>query len=188
MASTAGFLLGWTVVENAPLTAEKIVPAILLSVPFLIGGLVLVAYNLRPWLAGFYAARPQVILSGEPIRVGDGVSVRFRQEFRHPASVRSVRLELVFREWARYSSGKNSHTATHEEALSEYELPGQEMEDGTELAFSQVMQIPREAMHTFEARHNKLTWFLRVTVDIAGWPDYREAFPIRVLPAIGREG
>jgi hypothetical protein len=133
-----------------------------------------------------HVARPEITISSDELRVGDEFIVGFRQAFKRPAAVRSVRLELVFHEWAHYSAGKNSRTVTHDETMSELSQPGGEFEDGGELDFTQALQIPRDGMHTFESAHNKLTWFLRVTVDIAGWVDFREDYPLRVLPAAGR--
>ena len=37
-------------------------------------------------------------------------------------------------------------------------------------------------MHTFIATRNKLQWFIRVEIDFAKWPDYKEDFEIHVLP------
>jgi len=35
-------------------------------------------------------------------------------------------------------------------------------------------------MHSFSGNNNKLTWRIRVTVDISNWPTYVEDFPIDV--------
>jgi len=181
---TASLLLLILISAGSRTSPDALIPALIFTVLVFVVGLGLTLYNIRPWVAGFFVTRPDVAISNERIAVGDGVSVSFRQEFKRAASVKKIRLELVFREWAHYSAGKNSRTSTHEEVISEFDLPGREMEAGSELAFTQVMKIPREGMHTFESTHNRLTWFLRVTVDIAGWADYKEKFPIRVLPVL----
>jgi hypothetical protein len=187
------FAVAWIGVVVLTLTTSPIwvsdpAPVIFLIViglPILVAGVIGILYGIRPLVAGLRAAQPVVTISGDELRLGDGFTVGIRQAFNRPATVRNVRLELVLHEWAYHSAGKNSHSYTHDEVLSEFSQPGGDFEAGAEMAFTQPMQIPRDGMHTFEAAHNKLTWFLRVTVDIAGWVDYREDFPIRVSPAVG---
>jgi hypothetical protein len=187
----AGIWIGVIVftLTASPIGESDPVPVILLIViglPVFVAGLFGILFGIRPWLAGMRAARPEVTISSDELRVGDAITVGFRQAFTRPATVRNVRMELVFHEWAYYSAGKNSSTHTHDESISAFSMPGGEFEAGGELSFTQPMQIPRNGMHTFEAAHNKLTWFLRVTVDIAGWVDFREDYPLQVLPAAGR--
>ena len=41
-------------------------------------------------------------------------------------------------------------------------------------------------MHSFAADHNEIAWTLVVEGDVAGWPEYRRAFPVIVRPATRR--
>jgi hypothetical protein len=42
--------------------------------------------------------------------------------------------------------------------------------------------IPPGLMHSFNGRHNRITWWLRVRGEIPRRPDVEEDFPINVLP------
>jgi hypothetical protein len=46
--------------------------------------------------------------------------------------------------------------------------------------------LPRNAMHTLDAGHNKIAWEIRVEGTIPRWPDIEEEYPLTVLPA-GKE-
>ena len=62
---------------------------------------------------------------------------------------------------------------------------GSRFEDRYEiLAGESTIAVPRDTMHSFEAKHNKVVWELRVHADIRRWPDVREEFRFTVLPEI----
>ena len=48
------------------------------------------------------------------------------------------------------------------------------------------LNVPEGAMHSFAADHNEIAWTLVVEGDVAGWPEYRRAFPVIIRPASGR--
>jgi hypothetical protein len=128
------------------------------------------------------AGNPEVAVSNSAVRVGDGFSVGYSQAFKRRAEVRGGSVALVQRERATHTSGSSSTTVTHEETAETFEIPAGTFAAGDVLAFSRGMRIPPAGMHTFKARHNEIAWLLRVKVDIAGWPDYREYFEIAVQP------
>jgi hypothetical protein len=47
---------------------------------------------------------------------------------------------------------------------------------------SVALRIPRDAMHTFEAPHNKVIWTLKVQGDVKWWPDFEYEFPMLAGP------
>ena len=45
------------------------------------------------------------------------------------------------------------------------------------------VRVPPEAMHSFQASHNEVSWKLLVRGSVHGWPDYEREFQIVVNPA-----
>jgi hypothetical protein len=43
------------------------------------------------------------------------------------------------------------------------------------------LTIPLDAMHSFSAYRNRLTWQIRVQVSTPGWPDFKQDYPVTVL-------
>jgi hypothetical protein len=44
------------------------------------------------------------------------------------------------------------------------------------------IQLPQEAMHSFDSGHNKIQWSLKVRGTISNWPDLEEEYEIVVRP------
>ena len=149
-------------------------------------GLVIAAIGIYPWIAWLRVARPEITIDKTAAGVGEDFTVSYSQNFKRRSEVRGIQLSLVMRESAHHRAGKNSHTYHHEETIAQYDHPGQTYKAGDTLAFSQTMGIPKSGMHSFQAINNSIDWELRVKVDIAGWPDYREDFEIQVQPILAR--
>lgn len=45
-----------------------------------------------------------------------------------------------------------------------------------------LIDIPRDAMHSFNSTHNSILWRLVVRGSAEGWPEFRRAFPLVVYP------
>jgi hypothetical protein len=45
-----------------------------------------------------------------------------------------------------------------------------------------LIEIPRDAMHSFQGTHNSIHWRLVVRGSAEGWPEFRRAFPLVVYP------
>jgi hypothetical protein len=165
--------------ENNLITAAV---AAVCAAPFFLIGAGIVVASLVPWIAGMRVGRPEVTVSNSSLRVGDGFSVAYAQTFKRRAEVRGVGVALVQRERATYTSGSSSTTVSHEEEAETFEIPARTFEAGDVLSFSRGVRIPPTGMHTFKSRHNEIAWLLRVKVDVAGWPDYREYFEVAVQP------
>jgi hypothetical protein len=151
-------------------------------------GLVMIAIGIYPWIAWLRVSRPEITIDKTALAVGESFTVGYLQNFKRRSDVRGIQLALAMRERATYRSGKNRVTVQHEEIIAQFDHPGQTYETDDELKFSQTIDIPKTGMHTFLALHNSIDWELRVKVDIAGWPDYRDAFAIQVLPKPGGGG
>ncbi len=149
-------------------------------------GLVILAAGIYPWIAWLKVTRPEIVLDKTTVGVGETFTVSYSQNFKGRSEVRGIQLVLVMRESAHHSAGKNSHTYHHESTIEQHDHPGQTVEAGETLAFSQTIGIPKNGMHSFHAMNNSIDWMLKVKVDIAGWPDYRDSFDLAVQPILVR--
>ncbi len=158
---------------------------------FLIADAVFAAILLRAWLARLRFPVPQVWVSAHPLRVGEEARWRYVQRFSRPLGPEvEAWMQLVFREEATYQRGTETVTVTHEDVVDEWPLDLTGAQAG-EVELEGRLQIPREGMHTFRARRNRLRWFLRVRAQIPNWPDFQRAYELTVLPEVvpaGGEG
>ncbi len=154
----------------------------LFGVPFIAIGLLLFAGSLWRTFAALKVAPPQISMSKTDLRPGESFSVVYVQRFRLPTMLQDCRIELGFRESATYTQGTDTRTDTHEKIEGFFEGPVGQFEAGAEVRRDGALQIPVDAMHSFEAEHNKLQWFVRVHVDVQEWPDMIELFDLNVLP------
>lgn len=149
---------------------------------FVIVGLVmLVGFMWRP-LARLRLGRPHISASQDELRVGEDFTVRYDQQIRTPTHVEMLSVMLVFLERATYQQGTDTRTVKHEEIVDRFDFPGRQFQAGETFRQICTFKIPSDAMHTFEAQHNKLQWWIRVVVKISGWADLQEEFMVRVLP------
>lgn len=151
---------------------------------FLAVGIFLLWATARPYIAEFRVAAPEVTLSKESVRVGEEFQIVYRQHFKRAAEVEKVNITFYFRETATYQRGTDTYTVHHDITHLEHRIPGRHFPGGRYLEERLSLAIPREAMHTFQAHHNQLRWFVEVQVEVADWPDYDEQFEINVLPEL----
>ena len=173
-----GFSVLWTVMawrSGAGMGA-------LFGVPFILIGIVMIIGAFWRTIASVKIAPPSIHVSKERVRIGENFSVTYEQSFRMPSEVLDSKVELIFRESATYHQGTDTRTDTHEEVIDFFESPAKRFERGEKSRESGTFKIPKDAMHTFNQSKNKLQWFVRVDVDVQGWPDMVEEYEIQVLP------
>jgi len=173
-----GFSVLWTVMawrSGAGLGA-------LFGIPFILIGIVMIVGAFWRTIASVKVAPPAIHVSKERVRIGENFSVTYEQSFRMPSEVLDSKVELIFRESATYQQGTDTRTDTHEEVIDFFESPAKRFERGEKSHESGTFEIPKDAMHTFNQSKNKLQWFVRVDVDVQGWPDMVEEYEIQVLP------
>ncbi len=154
----------------------------LFGLPFVAIGIVLLIVALKPLIVGLKLAPPEISLSADAVRVGEELRFTYRQAFKKPVAVTRIAIVFLFRESATYRQGTDTHTATHEEVIDAAELGGQSFPAGAVFTDERPLRIPPDAMHSFSASHNRLQWFVRLHVEISGWPDIKEEYEVRVLP------
>ncbi len=121
---------------------------------------------------------PVLVLERTQLPLGGTGTVRwtFRGSTR---SLHDFKISLESIERVTYVRGTNTSTEDHkllENVLYESMEPS-EIERG-----EITVEIPTDAMHSFEALNNKIVWRLKVHGSLRFWPDVNEIFPIRVVP------
>lgn len=152
----------------------------LFGIPFILIGLFLLSQFVIRLMARARVARPDLDISNPSPRIGETFTVHHRQAFKTTAQVERIAVELVFHESATYRRGTDTYTKTHEQIVDYIDHPARHFEAGETFQDHYQFTIPPDGMHSFSGNNNKLTWFIRITVDIANWPTYVEEFPIDV--------
>jgi hypothetical protein len=97
--------------------------------------------------------------------------------------VRWFQVQLVCQEQATYHQGTDTRTATavvhRETVFSERKF---DIAPGTAFEAQFSFEVPAEAMHSFEAAHNAVTWALVVRGRMARWPEFERRFPLYLYP------
>ncbi|MFQ5577922.1 MAG: hypothetical protein ACE5G8_13140 [Anaerolineae bacterium] len=174
-----GLTICWDVVA---ITAGAPRYVILFSLPFVLVGLGIAVWGGLQMMAASRVGTPEVTFSNQTPRVGERFSFNCRQTFSKQANIERILIQLLMRESATYRRGTNTYTVTHDQVIREFEHPGRGYNAGEMFFDEQTVQIPPDAMHTFEARRNKIIWLLTLKVEIAGWPDLTHEYPVTVLP------
>jgi hypothetical protein len=160
--------------------------SLLFSVPFILVGLFIMVLGIRPFIARAKVTKPEVALSTTTPAVGEIVNFTYRQTFKSAADAKRLQFQLVLRESATYQQGTDTVTVRHEHVVQEYEEPPRHFQGGEALQQQRQFQVPRQGMHTFSANRNKLDWFIRARVAMAGWPDFEEEYPLMVQPRLAQ--
>jgi hypothetical protein len=149
--------------------------------PFAAVGLGLLVWAIWPWIASLRVARPQVSISNDQLRVGEEFGLVYQQSFKSAVDVNRFAIQLVLHESATYRRGTNTYTATYDHVIQQLDLPARHFDAGEVFAQRQTLAIPPNAMHSFSAYRNRLSWLIRLHVSIPGWPDFKQDYPVTVL-------
>lgn len=147
--------------------------------PFVIVGLVLVvavivaAYK---WFVSWFVGRVEVELSAHPLVPGGTARARVAQRGLVP--LRGVMVSLVCTEEATYVAGTSTATDKHEVARHRLADPD-DHPGGLPLEFE--FTVPADAMHSFEAKNNRIKWTVLVTGRAMGLP-FRDDYSAIVSP------
>jgi hypothetical protein len=152
----------------------------LFLVPFVLIGLVLLGVVLvAAWhlVVSLLTGRVRVEIAAYRLRPGE--SYRFLVEQSGLLGLRQVQLTLVCSESATYTHGTSTQTESKEVCRAKVAGPAAGLEGGLRGSLT----VPDEAMHSFEAPHNKITWQLEVSGRAGGFLPYDAVYPVIVLPA-----
>ncbi len=179
-----GFALLWTAFSVfmfiMALNDKQVLGMVFISLFVLIGLVMLVAAIWR-YFSRLRLSTPVLTVSNKELQVGEQFNLDYQQAFKVASEVTKASVSLVFQEAATYTQGTDTRTDCQTNVVETHEIPGRRFEAGEVMRQSFSLAIPRDAMHTFIAKNNKLQWFIRLHVDIVDWPDLEEDYEIRVL-------
>ncbi|MEO0513806.1 MAG: DUF3592 domain-containing protein [Planctomycetota bacterium] len=172
------FAVVWNIVQDG--IKDNVVPA-LFMIPFVlvgIGCLVGVIYMLLAMSNPIVRMRfdPRVIPLGSPLRVDwriDGRAERFER----------LMVTVEAAERATYTRGTDTITDEHvffEHTL--YDARAMDRRDPLAREGEAELELPADAMHSMEARHNKIVWRIKVKGEIPKWPDVSDEYEFAVVP------
>jgi hypothetical protein len=156
--------------------------AIFGSIALLIGVLVSIVGGMNMMMAS-RLGQVTITLSGHPLLLGEEWTAEFSQQVKSRCVVNSVSATLVCEEWVQYQRGTDTRTDKHKVLSNELMLHdfgdvGPAAPITGEFAFT----IPENAMHSFDASDNRISWRLDFHTDVEGWMDRSTVIPLEVAP------
>lgn len=112
---------------------------------------------------------------------GSAVTLMVMQSGRF--TITSLNLTMICVEEARYRRGTDTVTKT--ETVREIPvcaMQNLQARDGQVIA-QPTLNVPPDAMHSFESDNNKVSWYLQLKMVIPGRPDTDQKFYLPVMPA-----
>ncbi|MEO7717415.1 MAG: hypothetical protein ABIY70_14540 [Capsulimonas sp.] len=155
---------------------------LLFAVPFSAIALGFLWISIKPFLVLRKISPAEVILSVDKPRVGERFIIFSRQTAVSPISILDHTLTLVFREWATETRGTDTTTETESTVIHMHSYGPMQKNTGEVIERQWEVQIPSDAMHSFEGRKNRLHWVIQTKVTLAGWPAYEDEFVFMVAP------
>jgi hypothetical protein len=155
---------------------------VLFLVPFVLVGVVLilgVVATAIKWLLSLLVGTVEVELSAHPLAPGAKAQLHVAQVGLLPLG--RVTVVLVCAEEASYVAGTTKSTARKEVVNATVSDPQQSPEGGA-VPLTAEFRVPVDAMHSFDALNNKITWTVRVTGRVLGLFSYSEDFGVTVAP------
>lgn len=121
------------------------------------------------------------------LEVGPGEEISFGMEFTPDSQVElhEIRISAECDEWVRYSSGTNTHSRSKTVWETEFvpeEYSNTTFQSGETVRLADSISLPEDAPCSFSAPRNKVRWKLEIHVDIASWPDWKDASYFIVTP------
>jgi hypothetical protein len=169
----------WGMFTNADHTTRFVgVPFLLLFLtPFVLIGAALAYAAVRQTL--LYVGPRFHLTAPAHVTLGQGFDLQWEVSGR-VSRLRALRIDLEGRESAEYRLGTDTRTDTRVFAR----VPICALDDPHILERGRAMvTVPRDSMHSFTAKHNKIQWLLRVRADVPHWPDVDDDFVLEVSGA-----
>jgi hypothetical protein len=154
--------------------------------PFVLIGLGVIAFGIHAFL-GLFNPQPILELPRRVVGLGEELSIAWRFS-KNPHKVRSFLIEVLMKESATYQCGTDSVTET--DVMLRIEVCRADRSDASGASggdrdiaqTSATITIPADAMHSFEARCNRIHWAIRVHGEIPRWPDINDEYDISITP------
>ncbi len=128
---------------------------------------------------------PTVLATTDELALNEPLTVQYSQHFKQDTTIEVLRVQLVLREWVRYTQGTNTYTDTRDIVQDEDWRDMVAVTAGETVEREFKLRVPEHAMHTWRtADDNRIHWMLRLDVDLPGWLDYKETYNIVVKPEV----
>ncbi|GEM_PF-3549429 len=126
---------------------------------------------------------PRLVLSVQPVYLGERFTVRFQQRFHRGCQLQHVILRLVCREEVRWRQGEEMLREREETyRVQQVVVPARDVAPGGLVTGQAEFTVPDQGMHSFSSPHNQVRWLLELEIAVAGREAYREQFPLLVAP------
>lgn len=151
----------------------------LVVAPFTIAGAGLVVLFIRQLLVAGGVGPTIVEISEHPLYPGGKFELYVDQSGKQ--GVKRLRVVLVCDEEATYRQGTDARTATRR--VYDHEIYCREMLNGQPgLQLQAELEIPASAMHSFRSEHNKVSWKLIVSGEVARLGEFERSFLLHIYP------
>ncbi len=155
---------------------------IALVCPLAACGIALLVYTARLFLVTTGVGPTRIEISHHPLAPGGQYDIFLSQAGR--MNMNSLEVLLACDERATFRQGTDTRT----EARRVYQercflREGFEIHQGLPFESRCQVRVPADAMHSFQANHNEVSWKLIVKGNVVGWPGYQREFPIIVHPS-----
>jgi hypothetical protein len=156
------------------------------TIPFLaIGGWAIYDF-VRQMLIHTGIGPTNIEISGLPLYPGRVRDVYLSQGGHLAMQVLALR--LVCEEMATYRQGTNIRTETRIVFDRQiFRKTNFRIEPGIPFEHQVPIEVPFDAMHSFQSEHNAINWKLVVRGEADGWPPYERGFPVIVHPSHGND-
>jgi hypothetical protein len=153
----------------------------LFTIPFLIVGTRSIFEFIDQLMIHTGIGPTQVEISDHPLRPGNRYSVYLSQSGR--LTMRALTLHLVCEETATYRQGTDIRTETKQvfdrQIFRRLEFS---IAPGVPFEHECLIEIPADAVHSFQSEHNAITWKLAIRGEADAWPCFERCYPIIVYP------
>ncbi|MCL4203086.1 MAG: hypothetical protein KJ000_11345 [Pirellulaceae bacterium] len=151
------------------------------TIPFLVVGGWSVYDFVRQWLLHAGIGPTNVEISDHPLQPGRGYLVYLSQSGR--LAMKALAVNLVCEEAATYRQGTDiriEHKRVFDRQI--YRQTDFRIEPGKAFEHELRLEIPADAMHSFQSEHNAINWKLVIHGEADAWPPFERCFPIIVYP------
>ena len=168
----------WSILPLKPLSRKfpLVMPVMLLPVGVIVGWLYY-RYKLS------WAMPAQLLASDEYLHRGGSIELVLKQQVRRDADYERIKVQIVMREWVRYACGTTSCIEMFDHVIREHEEIGP-ISVARQSFFERRVHfdLPEYLMHAFHTPDNRISWFIRVLIDIRGLPETEQFYRIALEP------
>ncbi len=130
-----------------------------------------------------WAKPAQLLASDEYLHRGGTIEMLLKQEVLRDAVYDRIKVQIVMREWIRYTCGTDNCQETFDHIIREHEELGPiTVSQNSSLERRIHFELPHYLMHAFHASDNRITWFIQVLIDIQGMPVMAQFYRIDLEP------